>query len=105
MRILVILYMRQKSRCCACFFPSLHALKEGHRQRFRPLAQLGSFARMLKGSHCVKAIRTTVNPVLSDLAKNDKTMILQTDGTCRLMQVESIAECSLGAFCNNFDLH
>ena len=21
------------------------------------------------------------------------------------MQVESIAECSLGAFCNNFDLH
>ena len=24
---------------------------------------------------------------------------------CSLMKVESIAECSLGAFCNTFDLH
>ena len=28
---------------------------------------------------------------------------LKTGGS--LMQVESIAECSLGAFCNTFDLH
>ena len=35
--------------------------------------------------------------------KIDKTKILMTDGS--LMQVESIAECSLGAFCNTFDLH
>ena len=33
----------------------------------------------------------------------DKTKVLKTDGS--LMQVESIAECSLGAFCNTFDLH
>ena len=32
-----------------------------------------------------------------------KKKVLKTDGS--LMQVESIAECSLGAFCNTFDLH
>ena len=37
------------------------------------------------------------------LKKKDKTKVLNTNG--RLMKVESIAECSLGAFCNNFDLH
>ena len=45
----------------------------------------------------------TVKPVLSGPSKIDKTKVLKTDGT--LMQVESIAECSLGAFCNTFDLH
>ena len=35
--------------------------------------------------------------------KKDKTMVLKTNGS--LMKVESIAECSLGAFCNTFDLH
>ena len=33
----------------------------------------------------------------------DKTKVLMTNGS--LMKVESIAECSLGAFCNTFDLH
>ena len=33
----------------------------------------------------------------------DKIKILMTNGI--LMKVESIAECSLGAFCNTFDLH
>ena len=33
----------------------------------------------------------------------DKTKILMTNGS--LMKVESIAECSLGAFSNTFDLH
>ena len=32
-----------------------------------------------------------------------KSQVLKTDGS--LMQVESIAECSLGAFFNTFDLH
>ena len=32
--------------------------------------------------------------------KIDKTKVLKTDGS--VMQVESIAECSLGAFCNTF---
>ena len=45
----------------------------------------------------------TVKPVLSGHSKLDKTKILMTNGS--LMKVESIAECSLGAFCNTFDLH
>ena len=44
-----------------------------------------------------------VKPVLSDHSETDKTKILKTD--YHLMQVKSIAECSLGAFCNTFDLH
>ena len=35
--------------------------------------------------------------------KNRKKEILMTTGSS--MKVESIAECSLGAFCNTFDLH
>ena len=35
--------------------------------------------------------------------KIDKTKVSKTNGS--LMKVESIAECSLGAFCNTFDLH
>ena len=45
----------------------------------------------------------TVKPVLSGHSKIDKTKALKTNGS--LMKVESIAECSLGAFCNTFDLH
>ena len=44
-----------------------------------------------------------VNPVLSCHSKIDKTKVLKTNGS--LMKVKSIAECSLGAFCNTFDLH
>ena len=40
----------------------------------------------------------TVKPVLIGNSKIDKTKIL-------FKKVESIAECSLGAFCNTFDLH
>ena len=46
---------------------------------------------------------STVKPVLSGHSKIDKTMVLKTNDS--LMKVESIAECSLGAFCNTFDLH
>ena len=45
----------------------------------------------------------TVKPVLSSHSKIDKTKVLKTNGS--LMKVKSIAECSLGAFCNTFDLH
>ena len=38
----------------------------------------------------------TVKPVLSSHSKKDKRKILKANG--RLMKVESIAECSLGAF-------
>ena len=45
----------------------------------------------------------TVKSVLSGHSKIGKTKVLKIDGS--LMQVKSIAECSLGAFCNTFDLH
>ena len=45
----------------------------------------------------------TVKPVLSGYSKIDKTKVLMVNDS--LMKVESIAECSLGAFCNTFDLH
>ena len=48
-------------------------------------------------------VDSTVKPVLSGYSKIDKTKVLKTNGS--LMKVESIAECSLGAFCNTFDLH
>ena len=48
-------------------------------------------------------VTSTVKPVLCDHSKIDKTNVLKID--YRLMKVESIAECSHGAFCNTFDLH
>ena len=44
-----------------------------------------------------------VNHILSGHSKIDTTKVLKTN--CSLKKVESIAECSLGAFCNTFDLH
>ena len=48
---------------------------------------------------CTKYSKTCVKRPL----KKDKTKILMTNGS--LMKVESIAECSIVAFCNAFDLH
>ena len=48
-------------------------------------------------------MRNTVQHVLNGHSKIDKTKVLKTNGS--LMKVESIAECSLGAFCNTFELH
>ena len=45
----------------------------------------------------------TVKPVLSGHTKIDRTKVVKTNGS--LMEVKSIVECSLGAFCNTFDLH
>ena len=45
----------------------------------------------------------SVKPVLSHHSKIDNTKILMTNGS--LMKVDSIAECSRGAFCNTFVLH
>ena len=47
-------------------------------------------------------LNNTVKPVLSGHSKIGKTKFLKIN--CSLMKVESIAECSLGAFCNTFDL-
>ena len=41
-----------------------------------------------------------VKPFLSSHSKIHKTKVLKTNGS--LMKVESIAECSHGAFCNTF---
>ena len=43
-------------------------------------------------------LKHTVKPVLSSHSKLDVAMVLKTNGS--LMKVKSIAECSLGAFCN-----
>ena len=51
----------------------------------------------------ISAAVITVKLVLSGHSKIDKTKVLKTNGS--LIKVESIAECSLGAFCNTFDLH
>ena len=56
--------------------------------------------------HMLKLINKiifTVKHVLSGHSKIVKTKVLKTNGS--LMKVESIAECSLGAFCNTFDLN
>ena len=45
----------------------------------------------------------TIKPVLSGHLKIDQTRVLMEKGS--LMKVKSIAECSLGAFWNTFDLH
>ena len=45
----------------------------------------------------------TLKPVISSHSKKTKKLVFKTD-YC-LMQVKSIAECSLGAFCNTFELH
>ena len=44
-----------------------------------------------------------ISKVLSGHSKIDKTKVLKTNGS--LMKVKSIAECSIGAFFNTFDLH
>ena len=44
-----------------------------------------------------------VKPVSSGYLKIGKTKVLKTDGS--LMQVKSIAECTLEAFCKTFDLY
>ena len=48
-------------------------------------------------------LKHTVKSVLSGHSKIDETKVLKTNGS--LMKVESIAECSLGAFCNTCNLH
>ena len=53
--------------------------------------------------NCVAHKTKYSKPYLSNHSKIDKTKVLKTNGS--LMKVERIAECSLGAFCNTFDLH
>ena len=54
--------------------------------------------------YCVRAENIfTVKPVLRGHSEIDKTKVFKTNDS--LMKVESIAECSFGAFCNTFDLH
>ena len=50
-----------------------------------------------------KVFLYTVKPVKKRPLKNRQSKGLKVNGS--LMKVESIAECSLGAFGNTFDLH
>ena len=62
----------------------------------QPFANVWSLLEL----HCL----STVKPALSGHSKKkDKTKVFKTNGS--LMKVESIAEFSLEAFCNTFDLH
>ena len=66
------------------------------------LINLAHFAdQTLKLSYKKQPI--TVKPFFSGHSKIDKTKVLKTNGS--LMKVESITECSLGAFYNTFDLY
>ena len=47
--------------------------------------------------------QNAVKPVLSGHSKRSPKLFFKAD--YRSMQVKSVAECSLGAFCNTFDLH
>ena len=74
-------------------------------------------ARILEGNERIKleaiskvgqlgkynVYESTVKPVLSGHLKKDKTKVFKPCDS--LMQVKSTAECSMGAFCNTFDLH
>ena len=53
-------------------------------------------------SHCNTSLKYS-RTCLKWPLKNRQNKDLKTNGS--LMKVESIAECSLGAFCNTFDLH
>ena len=64
--------------------------------------QLGGLRRIGR-CQLFNCFKNTVKPVLSGYSKIDKTKVLKINDS--LMKVESIAECSLGAFCNTFDLH
>ena len=76
------------------------AVQESHVpvKRFVPVKRCAGFLKK-----CDDCGAGTVKPVLSGHSKIDKTNIFKTNGS--LMKVESIAECSLGAFCNTFNLH
>ena len=54
-------------------------------------------------SYMIHILLTTVKLVLSGHSNIGKTKALKTGGS--LMQVKSIADCSLEAFCNTFDVH
>ena len=58
---------------------------------------------LMKCHKNIASYYNTVKPVLSGHSKLVKTKALKTNGI--LMKAKSIAECSLGAFCNTFDLH
>ena len=54
-------------------------------------------------AHLKNDLKHSVKPVFKGHSKIGKTNFFKTNGS--LMKVRSIAECSLGAFCNTFDLH
>ena len=66
------------------------------------IAELHRTARIIEILHKACLCTYTVKPV-SKIFKNRQNRDINPNGS--LMKVKSIAECSLGAFCNTFDLH
>ena len=70
--------------------------------------------KLVSGPVVTKKIYNVVHTLISFILFNCKTFVKQPlknrqnkdlNDNCSLMKVESIAECSKGAFCNTFDLH
>ena len=90
--------------CCSGYFITLAQFCKYQRNSlndllFQPTKENICLLRVI----CMTRVERTVKPVLSSYSKIDKTKVLKTNGS--LMKVKSIAECSLGGFCNTFDLH
>ena len=82
--------------------------KKSRRQDLKKIHSMRRMSRLIwvylsKVVRTCKSVICTVNSVFSGPLKIDKTKVFKTNGS--LMMVESIAECSHGAFCNTFDLH
>ena len=84
------------SRLICMYWSVLMEHAQSHSLSMHPQLASGTSVRALILFH-------TVKPVLSGHSKIINTKVLKTNGS--LMKVKSIAECSLGAFCNIFDLH
>ena len=90
------------ARACAACKKTKYQRYEG----LRPVRYISNKYLISGADQNVKLVLNplyTVKPVLRGHSKIDKRNILMTNGS--LIKVESIAECSLRAFCNIFDLH
>ena len=88
--------MKPRTACLQIFFPNTQPCPLGWVKR-------SNFFISEHVAYQMKGMKPKTIPVLSGHSKIDNTKVSKTDGS--LMQDESIAECSLGAFYDTFDLH
>ena len=92
--------------CMLCFQKGIYAdMAAGIRKSKLMLACISDEVRKLSlfTSLLSQSLRLYSKTCLKRSLKKDKIKVLKTNYS--LMKLESIAECSLGAFCNTFDLH